>query len=80
MEIDGWGVSIIIVAVILMIWIVVGVIVNSISSSECSYQCKKEHALAFEIFPQDGKSIDNDICVCYGKNWVHTFVLGDADE
>lgn len=66
----------VIVAIIVIVFVVYGVALNKISNSMCREECNEMNALAHEIHPSGNFKLD-DVCVCYGNDWVKTWRMGE---
>ena len=66
-----------IICILSMTLFIIGIVILGVSENICHSECDKEHALTYDLTPGGGLSIDNDICTCYGDDWVKSFRLGE---
>lgn len=69
------------IVILLISILVIGTITSEISKSKCKSICQEEGALTFEMMAGGGLfTIEKDICICFFRERIKSFKLGDAND
>jgi len=72
----GWIILLLAFGVIL-----IGLSTSNIARTECKNLCAEEGALTYDLKAGGGLTKnENDICICFYKDYIRTFRLGDYND